>query len=235
MFRGFTRFEHRMAVALIVTLCAASVVYHWRTEREVTEQLLSGPVIDHPPGQLVLDAEALAAPTGDPTLEGVLVDGRVDVNRAPAELLASALPGIGPVRSEAIVAHRDREGGFASVEEMEAVSGIGPATVERLRPLVTFSPPAGAAGSAGEAAQIYAADEAAWLPQPAAPESQFININRATAEELEQLQGIGPALSLRIVEDRHLRGPFRTVEDLTRVSGIGPATLENNRHRLSVY
>jgi competence protein ComEA len=43
------------------------------------------------------------------------------------------------------------------------------------------------------------------------------------------LPGIGPELAQRIVADRQARGPFRRVEDLRRVRGIGPKTLERMR------
>jgi competence ComEA-like helix-hairpin-helix protein len=59
----------------------------------------------------------------------------LDLNRATAEQL-EALPGIGAVKAAAILAVRDTKGGFGSMEELEAVRGIGPALVEKLRPLV---------------------------------------------------------------------------------------------------
>jgi competence ComEA-like helix-hairpin-helix protein len=52
-----------------------------------------------------------------------------------------------------------------------------------------------------------------------------IEINTATTEELRQLDGIGPALAARIAEFRGKNGPFRRMEDLLLVKGIGPATL----------
>jgi competence protein ComEA len=48
-----------------------------------------------------------------------------------------------------------------------------------------------------------------------------VNINTASASELENLPGIGPALAERIVEYRTQHGPFRTVKDLMKVTGIG--------------
>ena len=59
----------------------------------------------------------------------------VDVNAAGVDQLA-ALPGIGPSKAAAIVAHRERHGRFASVASLEAVPGVGAATVQKLRPLV---------------------------------------------------------------------------------------------------
>lgn len=54
----------------------------------------------------------------------------------------------------------------------------------------------------------------------------LININTATADELATLPGIGPLTAQRIVEHRAQFGPFTTLEDLTQVFGVGPATLE---------
>src|SRR6266853_2765345 len=51
-----------------------------------------------------------------------------------------------------------------------------------------------------------------------------IDLDRATARELERLPGIGPGLAARILADRAERGPFGTPEALLRVRGIGPRT-----------
>lgn len=53
-----------------------------------------------------------------------------------------------------------------------------------------------------------------------------INLNTATAEELQRLPGIGPTRAQAIVDDRAANGPFRIPEDLTRVKGIGEGILE---------
>jgi competence protein ComEA len=52
----------------------------------------------------------------------------------------------------------------------------------------------------------------------------LISINRATAEQLEDLPGIGPALSARIIAYRDANGGFKAKEDLLNVSGIGDST-----------
>ena len=56
-----------------------------------------------------------------------------------------------------------------------------------------------------------------------------LDINRATAAELEQLPGIGPALAARIIAKRDSMGGFRRVDDLDAVRGIGPAKLQRLR------
>ncbi len=59
--------------------------------------------------------------------------------------------------------------------------------------------------------------------------STAININTATAPELESLPGIGPSLAASIIAFRQEHGPFTEIEDLLAVSGIGPAKLEKIR------
>jgi competence protein ComEA len=53
----------------------------------------------------------------------------------------------------------------------------------------------------------------------------LIDLNRATAQELAQLHGIGPVLAERIVAHREEHGPFDSVESLLDVPGIGEAKL----------
>ena len=53
-----------------------------------------------------------------------------------------------------------------------------------------------------------------------------IDINSADEAKLDLLPGIGPALASRIVADRDEHGRFESVDDLQRVSGIGPKTVE---------
>jgi competence protein ComEA len=56
-----------------------------------------------------------------------------------------------------------------------------------------------------------------------------VNVNRASAEELERLPGVGPVLAERILELRRQRGRFSSVEELLEVRGIGPKKLEDMR------
>ncbi len=57
-------------------------------------------------------------------------------------------------------------------------------------------------------------------------ERYFININTATADELDTLDGIGTELARRIVDYRAEYGDFKVIHDLTKVSGIGDKTLD---------
>jgi competence protein ComEA len=58
---------------------------------------------------------------------------QVDINTADADTLALALDGVGITRAEAIVAYREEHGRFVRIDDLQEVSGIGPATLERNR------------------------------------------------------------------------------------------------------
>jgi competence protein ComEA len=81
--------------------------------------------------------EAVAQPTlpmlADPAVTAAA--GPVDINRADAGQL-DALPGVGPATAAAIIAERDRNGPFLTVDDLERVPGIGPAKLAGLRDLV---------------------------------------------------------------------------------------------------
>jgi competence protein ComEA len=68
---------------------------------------------------------------------------------------------------------------------------------------------------------------------PLAQAADQVDINAADARTLAAaLHGVGDAKAEAIVADRHAHGPFATVDDLSRVKGIGPATVDRNRERL---
>ena len=60
----------------------------------------------------------------------------IDLNTATVQQL-DELPGVGPAIAQRIVDHREANGPFTSVDDLLEVSGIGPATLEKIRPLAT--------------------------------------------------------------------------------------------------
>jgi competence protein ComEA len=127
--------------------------------------------------------------------------------------------------ADRIEEYRRAHGGFGSVDELRKVPGIGPATMEKLRPLVCVrnfeTQPMPAVAKSGAAAKKVAS-----LKTP-------VDVNNASLTELQTLPGIGPKLSQRIVDERE-RKAFVSVEDLRRVPGIGAKTLEKLRPYVTV-
>jgi competence protein ComEA len=66
------------------------------------------------------------------------------------------------------------------------------------------------------------------------PTVATVNINTATVAELDTLPGIGPATAAAIIRERDTHGQFRSVDDLERVKGIGPAKLAQLRDHVTV-
>jgi len=172
----------------------------------------------------------------------------VDLNAATeADLVA--LPGIGPARAHAIVAWRDSNGPFRSVADLAKVHGIGKTTVQALESYVMVQsteaqtsasasalPPATIgftpAPPAGGVQQSQAPQDAPALRTHEPP--RVIDLNTASAQELADLDQIGPVLAQRIIEYRRLHGRFMSVDELDRVRGIGKKRIDANRHRLVV-
>jgi competence protein ComEA len=186
------------------------------------------------------DGRWAARPT---TLEPDAAVFRVDLNRADRASLLQ-LPGIGEVFAKRIEEHRRQHGLFRSIDDLRKVSGIGPATLERLRPFVYAGPIA--AAEEDQASQGEAQPDNHVQPGPVKPSTaraaiskktetlaECVDLNRATAEELQRLPGIGPAMSGRIIAARDEK-PFRAIEDLRRVHGIGAKTLERLRPHVMV-
>jgi competence protein ComEA len=111
-----------------------------RTDADLDRLNLAAPLVD---GQRIFVARV-----GDPPNAGVIAGpppqsggpatgvGPIDLNLATVADLET-LPGIGPTLAQAIVAERDRRGGFASVEDLRSVRGIGEARFAQIRDLVS--------------------------------------------------------------------------------------------------
>lgn len=169
----------------------------------------------------------------------------IDLNTADQSELAQ-VPGVGPKTAEAIIDHRRVFGNFKTADELRNVRGIGPVTYEKIRNYFRVSRGSVATNDDGE--NTYPS------PTPQLPVNQFvqpqqpqpapkpspanvrkiqpgdppINVNTATAEELQRLPSVGPVTAQNILAARAL-APFRSVDDLDKVKGIGAKTLDKLR------
>jgi competence protein ComEA len=94
-------------------------------------------------------------------------------------------------------------------------------------PSATSPPAASSSSASSQAAQ----------PPPRTqqqPPDSRVDLNTATSEQLQTLDGVGPVTAQKIIDYRNAHGPFASVDDLLNVSGIGPKTLEKLKPSLRV-
>ena len=129
-----------------------------REERNVLLFLVWGVVLGSLPWSQWLSEESTPRPSDSIQVVELFP---IDLNEAPPELLEQ-LPGVGPAKAQAIATLREERGSFRRVEELADVRGIGPRTVEKLRPLVNVGnetqdavelPPRDAGGRTGRRQQ----------------------------------------------------------------------------------
>lgn len=187
------------------------------------EPVWSGPGVEADAGGITALRQEVAGEVAreerrrTPLAEGELIDP----NTAPADEL-DRLPKIGPSAAEKIVAWRETHGPFRTLGDLDAVPGIGPAALAALAPHVTLQ--AGPSSS-----PVLAAAGPSVAAVSGAPAGGAVDLNAASAAELDALPGIGPALAERIVAWRAGHGRFRGVEELEQVPGIGPAAVARLR------
>lgn len=142
---------------------------------------------------------------------------RLDLNRATEEEMVEKLPGVGLVTARKIIAGRP----YARVDDL-AKAGVPERTIEAVRGLVTIGLP--------PAATIVPAPR----PRSATPKettaTKRIDLNTATAAELQTLPGIGAVTAAAIVAGR----PYRSVDELEKVRGLGASHVAALRDRVTV-
>ncbi len=116
-----------------------------------------------------------------------------------------------------------RSGPVAGAEEAIALEGqlaaVDSVAAERRRGSPRGKRTTPKAGARGQSVRV----------GPDAAEPVVVDVDRAAAIELDRLPRIGPALAARIVTERERGGPFGSLEELQRVSGIGPAVAQQLR------
>jgi competence ComEA-like helix-hairpin-helix protein len=140
---SFTKNEKKLLLSFAGLLLVGSVV---------SPYLRRGAKADVFPAASAKHAVQAAPPAPVAGLVGgppaVAPDGRINLNSADQKTLES-IPGIGPAKASAIIEYRTKNGGFRTVQELDAVRGIGAGIMAKVAPLVTVGAPAAASPLAG--------------------------------------------------------------------------------------
>ena len=191
------------------------------------------PVATGPPGSAAAPGPADPAATGppDPADPAGAPAGRIVVHVVGAVVSPGVVVLADGARVADAIAAAGGAASDADTEQLNLARVLGDGEQVRVphvgEQLAAPDPAPSPPGASGGGAAVGASGG---RPPAAGP----ININTASASELEALPGIGPALAARIVEYRDGHGPFASVDDLTDVPGIGPAKLEALRSQATV-
>jgi len=167
----------------------------------------------------------------------------IELNTASIEELQT-LPGIGPAKAQAIIEYR-KEHPFTKPEDLMNVPGIGQKTYEKLKERIKVE-------NLGVQVQNNTVQHVTTLEKENKDESieqknnelqptqvslsnEKININTASLEELEKLPGIGPSKAQAIIDYRTNNGPFKSIEEIKNVKGIGEKTFEKLKDLITVH
>lgn len=129
---------------------------------------------------------------------------KVDLNTATLEELRT-VPRFGPSTAQAVLDYREKNGPFKSFADLDAIPRIGASLLDILPKYCRLSGVDSAAAAA-----------------PAAS-GTGIDLNTATSEQLQEIPGVGPSMAEKIIAGR----PYRSVNDLRNVPGIGEAKFAN--------
>ncbi|MFN4199962.1 MAG: ComEA family DNA-binding protein [Fervidobacterium gondwanense] len=154
----------------------------------------------------------------------------IDINTASLEELQT-LPGIGPSKARAIIEYREKQQ-FSKIEDIMNVPGIGEKTFERLKDRIKVSTPDTQPVQNNNQALV--ANNVVNQQTNEFQTTRKIDINTAGIEELQKLPGIGPTKAQEIINYRTKNGPFRSIDEIMNVKGIGKKTFEKMKDMITI-
>ncbi len=155
---------------------------------------------------------------------------KIDIRIADKDELMK-LSGIGAKRADDIIDFRNRKQ-FDSVYELLEIKGIGEKTLNSMLPnLLLFGADTTVVNHTDHATS---AKDKPSTTKVVVDKNAMVNLNTASLDELMSLEGVGKVKANAILEYRNSNGAFQSIDDFTKVKGIGEKTLEKNRHRLRI-
>lgn len=162
---------------------------------------------------------------------------KVDLNHADEETLNS-LPNVGTATAQRIIEYREDNGCFQRIEDIRNVKGLGgDAKFDALKDHIRIdltgcgSAPARKADDESDRPSRKKSSKSSKKSAPAG----MVNINTASAEELDALPGIGKTTAARIIKYREDNGPFGSIEEIMEVQGIKEGTFEKIKDLIKTY
>ncbi len=152
----------------------------------------------------------------------------ININAADIETLAE-LPGIGPAKAQAIFEYRTQQESLSSLIELVNIKGIGIKTLAKLLPFLDMI---------GDSAEVYAfvVEETPTSDTTLTTGvTEKININSAPKSNLMSLTGVGEGKANAIIEYRQTNGPFKSIEEIKNVKGIGESIYQKIKGKIKVY
>jgi competence ComEA-like helix-hairpin-helix protein len=219
--------QERIALGVLALLLAAGAgARAMRGTPAPAQWTTPDPAAETPAAAKALLDRSVAAEHADSAADVPLAAGeRLDPNTASATDLRR-LPRVSRALAERIVARRAERGPYRTLADLDSVPGVGGGTLQRIAPYLALpAAPADAARTTAGGSPALAVGSSVGGGVGGGP----VDVNRASAAELEALPGVGPALAARMVEWRAKNGGFASAEDLAKVPGIGPAKLARLR------
>ena len=212
--------SERRAILILLSLAVAGQGIRYlatRPDQAPGDVRILGPLSRSSPAAHAAAAQAAHRP--------LKAGERIDADRATAQEL-TRLPRVGLSLARRIVADRDSNGPFGSLEALDRVSGVGPVMLRTLEPNLRFS------GTPADGRTVGRYDGTSTESPTVLPAYRptVLNINTASAAELERLPLIGPSRALAIVAWRERHGSFKTIDDLVLVPGVSHRMAEAIRH-----
>ena len=242
MFSGLTRQEQKILLLLVIIIAMGIGIQKYYSRSGTRVDILTNRQSTEKTGEGEKASDSSFA-THTALPQGGATAQLVNINTASLEELRT-LKGLGPTKAYAIIAYRNAHKGFKSIDELDNVPGIGPATLARVRDYVTVgekkNPQSGVITPEKTSRRFPAIQytpEPSPTPTPPPPTPTPIikvNINRAGMLELMTLELIGEVRAQRIIEYRKKNGPFRSPEDLTKVRGIDVKIYLLNKNRITI-